>query len=335
MHASMTAACHMMLCQLEAGARGPAALLPEVLHVVLHAEGHHLHRHKAMRNRSLRTKQLKMVGAAECRKIHVQVSVAVQDLTVHIAFDPEVNQPALAGLAVFPATPGCFPDALPLPQLAAYSLRGACPPPQSTAGPSPGPAAGPSAGPAPAAALWLDALDATTPAAGPTAASPLPAIAAPAGAPAQAMIPSLSPAAAVSMAAPEQATSPSQYTPAAAPAAVLGQAPSPSQDPLVAAPAAAPQSAGPSPAPVCSAQPVYAASCGPSGATFTAPDSTVFQSVDAAAYLAMYDNSFSSSNTILDQGGAVSEYTALFQTQCQARMQPKLTLRLQSPGAPA
>ena len=215
---------------------------------------------------------------------------------LQIAFYPEVNQPTLAGVAVFPAPPGCFPDAQP-PQYSTASLRGACPAPQSPAAPGPSPAAGPFAGPAPAAQL---ALDAAAPAAPPTAASPLPAVAAPAGAPAQAIAPSQNPAAGAPLASP-------------------AQAPSPSGDLSVAAHSAALQPAAPSPAPTCSAQPVYAAFCGPNGAAFNAPDGTVFQSVDAGTYLSMYDNSFSSRDVIFDQSGAVSDYMSLFQTQCQAR----------------
>ena len=85
------------------------------------------------------------------------------------------------------------------------------------------------------------------------------------------------------------------------------------------APAPALQLTAPSPAPACGAQPVYAAFCGPDSAVFAAPDGTVLQSVAAGSYLSAYDNSFSSGDAIADQGGAVSEYMALFQTQCQAR----------------
>lgn len=85
------------------------------------------------------------------------------------------------------------------------------------------------------------------------------------------------------------------------------------------APAPALQLTAPSPAPVCSAQPVYAAFCGPDGAVFAAPDGPVFPSVAAGTYLSAYDNSFSSGIAIADRSGAASDYTALYQTQCQAR----------------
>ena len=244
------------------------------------------------------------------------LQVPVLSTHLQIAFHPEVNQPTLAGVAVFPAPPGCFPDAQPL-QYPTASLRGACPAPQAPAAPSSSPAARPIAGPVPAAGF--DALDVAAPAAGPAAASPLPAAAAPAGGPAEAASPRPNPAFTAPVAAPEQATSPGLSPAAAAPVASPARAPSPSSDVLAAAPAVALQLTAPSPAPACNAQPVYAAFCGPDGAVFTAPDGTVFQSVAAGTYLSAYDNSFSSSDAISDQSGAVSSYESLFQTQCQAR----------------
>ena len=255
----------------------------------------------------------------------------VPALSAHlrIAFHPEADQPTLAGVAVFPAPPGCFPGAQ-LPDYGTASLRGACPAPQGPAAVSPSPAAGPRPGPAPAAGY--DALDAAAPAAGPAAAGPLPAGAASAGAPAQAVSPSPNPggapaaaaaapvaAAGAPVAAAEQAVSPGPDPPFAAPVATPAEAPSPSSGVLAPAPAPALQLTAPSPAPACSAQPVYAAFCGPNGAVFAAPDGTVFPSVAAGTHLSAYDNSFSSGDAIADQSGAVSEYMALFQTQCQAR----------------
>lgn len=234
---------------------------------------------------------------------------------LNIAFLPEADQPTLAGVAVFPAPPGCFPGAH-LPDYGTASLRGACPAPQGPAAPGPGPAAGPVPGPDPAAGF--DALDAAAPAAGPAAAAPLPAGAAPAGAPAQAASPGPNPAAAAPAVGPEQASSPGPYPAVAAPVASPAEAPSPGSEALVPAPAPALQLTAPSPAPACSAQqPVYAAFCGPDGAVFAAPDGTVFPSVAAGTYLSAYDNSFSSGVAIADGIGAA--YTALFQTQCQAR----------------